>query len=202
MRRGKISGDVAAVSGCDVVGIGRRRCFRPVFGEGLCAEVGGHGAEHAMHDGGGALVDALLVECLKKQEEVDLNGGAVLGEDEGDGGVRAVGNFIEGDDPGERGFDGGVVIAESGSGDGGGAAGSSGGFDVGAKRDGRRHGILLYEKLQDLENKDEERPQDRFFGSREWLVNAKGAASGHAFRKISLISALTLILAGCERLNA
>lgn len=136
-------------AGCRVrigIGIGGGRGrggggrFYLVFGEGPGSEVGGHGAEDAVHDGGGALVDALLIECLEKQEEVDLERGAVLGEDEGDGRVGSVGDLVEGDDFGEGGFDGGVVIAERGSGDGGGAAGGSGGFDVGAKRDGGRHG--------------------------------------------------------------
>ena len=120
---GNISGGIVAANGLDGVSDGCRSggCgrFRPVFGEGLCAKVGGHGAEHAMHDGGGALVDALFVEGFEKQEEIDLERGAVLGEDEGNGRVGPIGNLIEGDDPGERGFDGGVVVAESGSGDGG-----------------------------------------------------------------------------------
>ena len=82
------------------------------------AEVGHRDLKVVGHAVGGAGVDFALVEGLQDKEEIGLDGGAVLGEDEGQGFVDAV-VFGGGPDFVEDGFDLPVMAAEVGAGDGG-----------------------------------------------------------------------------------
>jgi len=119
-------GDFVSVRGEDdavdgVVGIG--------FDERSLAEIDAAGAPDAGVGVGSAVADAFGSKSESDKIEIVLNGGAVLGKDEGNGHVRVGG--IEGN---AGLFDSGpalaVVVAEEGSVDGGRAAAVSVGLDV------------------------------------------------------------------------
>ena len=96
------------------------------IGERAVAEIDCAGAEEAIEGVGGLEVDAPVVERLGDEHEVDLEGGAVFGEVEGERGVDAVGVGL-GVDLGEGALDDLVVSAVEGRVDGGlGAASARG----------------------------------------------------------------------------
>jgi hypothetical protein len=106
------------------------------------------GAEEPVVGVGEADVDHLVVERLDDEEKVDLDGGVVLGKDEGQGRVGAEG-VGQGLGVADGGADAGVVVAEEGSLDGGRCAEGVVGLDVSAKRDHDGLG----KNVGDLENK-------------------------------------------------
>ena len=104
-----------------------------VFGVGLSerafVEVGEADLEAVDHDAGGLGVDSAAVEGVDDEEDVGLDGGAVFGEEEGQGFVDAVVldrrlDLVEGF------LDELVVAAEVGAADGGSFAGGSFRLDV------------------------------------------------------------------------
>jgi hypothetical protein len=85
--------------------------------EGHLAKVAEADLEVVGHETGGADVEGAVVVGLEDEEEVELDGGAVFGEDELEGSVESEG-IGRGFALGQSGFDDSVVAAEIGSGDG------------------------------------------------------------------------------------
>ena len=102
------------------------------FGERAESEVAEGDAEAVVVGVGGAGVDASFVERAVDEVEVELDGGAVFAEGEGDdvGGIVGLARRAPGGE-----LDGSVVVAVELSADGGGLAAGVVGLDVSAKRD-------------------------------------------------------------------